>query len=180
MLSTPLHLSKIEASQIIDYLYGFFHRDFVANRTFVANTIYINPRSDWKEDGKEMDFWHLTTRENKYKERQGNRWVTVNTGRYPDFGRACSIEWVKQILINHDNANVKMFYHRETNKKRNIRLYLWAYSDDFVVILQKLGRSSSFLVTSFYVDQSYKKNDYEGRFQNYVSGDPDLNNCEWF
>ena len=31
MLSDPLDLSKIEATSIIDVLYGIFHRDFVAD-----------------------------------------------------------------------------------------------------------------------------------------------------
>ncbi|MCU7940630.1 MAG: RlfB protein [gamma proteobacterium symbiont of Bathyaustriella thionipta] len=180
MLSTPLQLSTIEASQIIDYLYAFFHRDFIANKTYIAKTIYIDPRCYRKDEGKESDFWHLTTREDKHKERQGNRWVWVSNGRYTDFSRASRIEWVKQILINHDNDNIKLFYHQESNQKRNIRLYLWAYDNDFIVILQKLGRSRSFLVTSFYIDQPRKRDDYERRFQNYISGDPDLNNCEWF
>ena len=45
MLSDPLDLSKIEATSIIDVLYGIFHRDFVATKTYLASQIYINPRS---------------------------------------------------------------------------------------------------------------------------------------
>lgn len=180
MLSAPINLGQIAATQIIDSLYGIFHRDFVANRTHLAGTIYINPRSNYKEDGKELDFWHLTTREEKEKTWVNNKPVWTVTGRYPDFDRASRLEWVKQILSNHQDARVKMFYHRESNPKRNVRLYLWAHNDDFVVILQKLGRSESFLVTSFYITHNSKRTDFQSRYENYINGDNGLQDCEWF
>lgn len=180
MLTDPINLGQIDATKIIDYLYDIFHRDFVANRTYLADTIYINPRSHRKDEGKEVDFWHLTTREEKEKIWENNKPVWRVTGRYPDFGRASRLEWVKQILTQHDHEAIKLFYHRETNKKRNIRLYLWAHEHDFVVILQKLGRTDSFLVTSFYITHDKKRREYDARHQNYVNGDNSLNNCEWF
>ena len=101
-------------------------------------------------------------------------------GRYTDFDRASRLEWVKQILTNHTDDSVKAFYHRENNKKKNIRLYLWAHEEDFVVILQKLGRSTSFLVTSFYITHTGKRRDYQQRYENYINTDDDLEGCEWF
>ncbi len=80
----------------------------------------------------------------------------------------------------HFRVESAMFYHRENNKKRNIRLYLWAYEEDFVVILQKLGRSDAFLVTSFYINHSGKRRDYEKRYQNYINGNNELEGVEWF
>ncbi|MCH8493000.1 MAG: hypothetical protein LAT53_07205 [Idiomarina sp.] len=180
MLSEPIDLSKIDATKIIDVLYGFFHRDFVAERTYLANNIYINPRSHRKDEGKELDFWHLTTREDKEQVWENGQRVTRSNGRYPDYDRGSRIEWVKLILTNHAHESIKLFYHRETNRKRSIRLYLWASDEDFVVILQKLGRADSFLVTSFFVDHDGKRKDFEERFQNYLGGDPDLQDCEWF
>lgn len=180
MLSAPIDLGSVDAGQIIDVLYNIFDRDFVANRTYLNSTIYINPRSHMKEDGKEIDFWHLTTKDEKEKVWENNKPVWKVIGRYPDFARASRLEWVKQILTSHDHDCIKMFYHRETNKKRNIRLYLWAYDHDFVVILQKLGRSDSFLVTSFYVTHDKKKREYNNRHENYTNGDDDLAGCEWF
>ena len=59
MLSESLQLNKIEATQLIEYLYRFFHRDFVANKTYLNKTIYIDPRSHHLDEGKELDFWHL-------------------------------------------------------------------------------------------------------------------------
>ncbi len=180
MLSDPIDLGRINATDIIDTLYDIFHRDFVASRTYLANSIYINPRSYSKEDGKELDFWHLTTREEKEKVWENRRPVWKVIGRYPDFDRASRLEWVKQILTNHTHECIKMFYHRENNKKKDIRLYLWAHEEDFVVILQKLGRSSSFLVTSFYVDHDGKRRDYQQRYDNYIGDNNGLQGCEWF
>ncbi len=94
-------------------------------------------------------------------------WKILKRKRNTDYARSERIEWVKQILENHDHASIKLFYHQESNSKRDIRLYLWAYQHDFVVILQKLGRGCSFLVTSFYLDDGGKRRDYERRFCRY-------------
>ncbi len=52
---------------------------------------------------------------------------------------------------------------------------------DFIVIIQKLGSKSSYLVTSFYIDKNYNKKIYQKRYENYLSNnDKKLVNCEWF
>jgi hypothetical protein len=113
--------------------------------------------------------------------REGNRWVWISEGRFTDYARSERIECVKQILVNHDHSSIKLFYHRESNPKRDIRLYLWAYEHDFVVILQKLGRSSSFLVTSFYLDDGSKHSDYERCYCSYKNKENrEIDGCEWF
>ena len=179
MLTEPLDLSIVNDT-LFDFLYQFFCRDFVTNRTHLNGTIYINPRSWLKEDGKERDFWHLTSRDEKYHVREGNRYV-VKKERVPDLRRSERIEWVKRIITQHNHQEIKFFYHRETNKKKDIRLYLWAYDSDFVVILQKLGKSKSFLVTSFYIDYQQKRDLFNRRYDSYVScKGPDLSGCEWF
>jgi hypothetical protein len=180
MLSAPLNLGQIEATEIYNTLYRLFHRDFVANATMLAQTIYIDPQSHRQDEGKENTFWHLTTRDQKSERRVDGRYVVVKE-RLTDYARASRIEWVKQIIVNHTNPAVRIFYHQESNEKRSIRLYLWAYEDDFVVILQKLGKSSSFLVTSFYVDNGGKRDTYQQRYTRYKNGEvPELLGCEWF
>lgn len=180
MLSAPLNLGRIDAGELFNYLYGLFHRDFVANPTWLNDQIHIDPRSHRMDEGKEATFWHLTSREQKHLVKQGNRFVTVKE-RLPDYRRSERIEWVRQIITNHTNAAIRCFYHQESNEKQDIRLYLWAYADDFVVILQKLGRSSAFLVTSFYIDHQGKRDDYEKRHKRYASGQAqELKGCEWF
>lgn len=180
MLTSPLNLGSVDAAQLFEYLYGFFHRDFVARQTWLNCNIWIDPQCHRMEDGKEKTFWHLTSREQKMFVKQGNRYVPVKE-RLPDFRRSERIEWVRQIIENHNHAVVRCFYHKETTGSRPIRFYLWAYNHDFVVILQKLGKSSSFLVTSFYIDQPSKRQDYTVRYQRYINKSvAELASCEWF
>ena len=175
-----LNLSRIDAASIMNELYQIFHRDFVAQRTQLAGTIWIDPQSHRLEDGKEQTFWHLTSRKDTYSKKEGGRIVTV-TERLPDFRRSERLEWVKLILDNYSDSSVRCFYHQESNAKRDVRLYLWAHQHDFVVILQKLGRSSSFLVTSFHVDHQRKREEYQRRYIGYKAGNQvELNGCEWF
>lgn len=180
MLSSPLQLTGIDTGDLFDHLYGFFHRDFVATRTLLADKVYIDPRSSHREDGKERTFWHLTSRKQSWQEKKGNRWERCEA-RLPDYPRSERIEWVRQIIVNHGAPQVKVFYHRDPDPRKGIRLYLWAYENDFVVILQRLGKSSSFLVTSFYIDYDGKRRDFERKYHDYLSGkDMSLKGCEWF
>lgn len=158
--------SCCEESKKIDYLYGIFEIDFIKNSVFLNGTVYIDPKTHDKQDGKENVFWHIITR----KER-GQREF--------DFLRACRIKWIKPMIVNCSDAKIKTFYYYEDNKK--IRFYLWAYEYDFVVILQKLGNTSSYLVTSFYIDNQRKRDIFQKKFENYQNGaDIRLKGCEWF
>lgn len=161
--------SCCEESKIIEFLYDIFKNDFINNQTYLAEKIYINPLSKDKNQGKEKIFWHVVTKENP-----------KNKQRELDEHRASRIKWIKEIILNHSQNKIKLFYHYE-NKQKAVRLYLWAYQKDFIVIIQKLGKSSSHLVTSFYIDKNYNKNIYEKRYQNYLSRkDINLYGCEWF
>ena len=180
MLTNPIDLSKIDASQIFDHLYSIFHADFVAHRTFLASSIYIDPCSHKKDEDKELAFWHLATRENKKKVWENGRHHYTSIGRFLDLTRGSRLPWVKTILTQHDHEAIKVFYHRETNKKRSLRLYLWAAEFDFVVILQQLGASSAVLVTSFYVDNCKKRKEFEKRHYNYVNNVNNLLAERWF
>ena len=180
-LDAPLDLSSVDAAKIFDALYDIFYNDFIANKTFLNGTIYINPQSHKRDEGKELSFWHLTTRTQTYRKKEGNRIVTIKE-RLPDFDRAKRIHWIKPIINNALAAqNIKLFYKKETTGKKPIRLYLWAEDEDFVVILQKLGKSSSFLVTSFYITHQRKRDDFQKYYEAYIANtNADLRGCEWF
>ncbi|MDD3325163.1 MAG: hypothetical protein PHN38_08620 [Sulfurospirillaceae bacterium] len=63
----------------------------------------------------------------------------------------------------------------------NIRLYLWLEDYNFVAILQKIGKNSSYLVTSFYIDRDGKRNEYKRRYEACSKkSDENLKDCEWF
>ena len=181
MFSELLNFDSIDASKIFDFLYDeIFYPDFIENKTYLANKIKIDPQSYKKDEGKEHTFWHLTTRIHKYTIKNGNRYETI-TERLIDYDRAKRLHWVKIIIENHSINNIKLFYKKESKGKKPIRLYLWLYEKDFVVILQKLGRSSSFLVTSFYITHNAKRDDFQKYYEDYInSKDPDLKGCEWF
>ncbi|MCK4441159.1 MAG: hypothetical protein KAU90_04085 [Sulfurovaceae bacterium] len=176
-----INIDSIDATELFEVLYyDYFCVDFVDNKTYLNKTIYINPQSNKKDDGKEKSFWHLTSKTQSYQKKEGKRYITY-TERLRDYSRAKRLAWVKQIIENHDYEKIKLFYHKETTNKKPIRLYLWHYQEDFVVILQKLGKSSSFLVTSFYITHDKKRRDYQKRYEIYVKKlNPNLYGCEWF
>lgn len=158
--------SCCEENDKIDFLYDIFKNDFIDNDVNLNGTIYIDPKSHDKQNGKENIFWHIVTRKDR-----GDRIF--------DIPRACRIKWIKQIILNYTSTKIKMFYFYENDRK--IRLYLWAFECDFVVILQKLGHSSSYLVTSFYIDNERKKNIFQRKYNNYTNEvDDRLYDCEWF
>jgi len=151
-----------------EFLYEIFCLDFIQNPTYLADKIYINPTFQGKENGKEKIFWHIVTRKN-----------VQSRNREYDQKRAERIGWVKPIIVNHEHTEIKYFYHFEDNKK--IRLYMWAYEHDFLVILQKLGATESYVVTSFYIDRPGKKEAMQRKYDAYIAkNDKRLNGCEWF
>lgn len=159
---------NITEEDIIETLYKVFKDNFIDNPTYLNKTIFIDPRTKFKTDNKEDIFWHIITRD---YDKNGNRTL--------DLDRGIRIGWIKPIILNCDCDDIKIFYYKESNNK--IRLYLWLYKKDFVVILQKLGKSSTYLVTSFYIDQKYKRETYQKRFENYINKkDSNLEGVEWF
>jgi len=163
-----INLDGKDEDKIIELLYDIFKSDFIDNRTYLAKDIYIDPKEKEKSKNKENIFWHIITRVHQKSKK-----------RELDQQRAKRIKWIKSIILNHADSQIKLFYNYEKNNK--IRLYLWAYDVDFIVIIQKLGKKSSYLVTSFYIDKHYNRNIYQKRYKNYMNKkDENLLNCEWF
>lgn len=181
MLAAPIDLTDLNSdTEIFDYLYLFFEADFIEQRTLLAGSIYLDPNGQGMRDGREEVFWHITTREKKKTVKQGNKFVPL-VSRPLDPDRASRIDWIRPILLNHNHTNIKLFYRKETKGKQQIRLYLWAHQHDFVVIVQKLGASDAFLVTSFYITEGYKRASYTRWHVEYTTGvNQDLQGCEWF
>ena len=180
MLPPVLDLAGQTEPAVFDFLYPYFRRDFVDRDTYIANRIYVDPKSQGMRNGKEEVFWHITTREQKRTVKQGKKFVTIKTRPF-DLDRSCRIAWIRPILINHNHAGIKIFYRKETTGRKPVRLYLWAHTHDFVVIVQKLGKSDAFLVTSFYITERYKRASYQKLYNEYVSGrNSALNGYEWF
>lgn len=180
MLPPVLDLSAHSEPDVFDVLYPYFCRDFIDQDTKIDGTIYVDPKCQGVSNGKENIFWHITTREQKKKVVRDKRLVEIKTRPF-DPDRACRIRWIRPMLQNHGHVDIKLFYRKETRGKKPIRLYFWAHRHDFVVIVQKLGKSTSYLVTSFYITENYKRASYQKWYDNYRKGtDPALKGGEWF
>lgn len=181
MFSSLIDLTGFSSeSETFDYLYLFFEQDFVSQQTFLAGSIYLDPKGQGMRDGREEVFWHITTREKRKKVKQGKKIVEIVT-RPLDPDRSARLEWIRPMMMNHSHADIRLFYRKETKGKKPIRLYLWAYQHDFVVIVQKLGAKDAFLVTCFYITEPYKRASYAKWHTEYLSGlRPELAGCEWF
>lgn len=180
MLNAPLNLTGMSEPDVYDYLYQFFKRDFIESKAHIAKTIYVDPKGQGMREGKEEVFWHITTRTQTKTVKRGKQMVKLISRPY-DPERAARIEWIKPLLLNHEHQDVKLFYRKESKGKQPIRLYFWAHQNDFVVIVQKLGTSDAFLVTSFYITETYKRASYDKWYNEYVQGNkPELHGCEWF
>ena len=169
MFSEVVNLDNKNNDEIIEFLYEIFKNDFITNKTYLAQRVYIDPLSDDIETSinKEKIFWHVISRKDR-----GTRRI--------DKPRACRVNWIKPIILSYTHTKIKFFYHYEDNNK--IRLYLWAHDNDFAVILQKIGTTnSSYVVTSFYIDNQNKRDAFERKFLKYQNKvDMRLENCEWF
>jgi len=169
MFSDKLDLTTIGTlDEIYEMLYNLFKRDFIDNDTHLASSIYVNPNFGTPIDGKEEIFWHVVTRKNP-----------STRLREFDNNRASRIEWIKKAIENHTHGEIKLFYFYENNRK--IKLYLWVHNHDFLVILQKLGSTESYIVSSFYIDNDRKRDKTQKKYDDYIAkSDSRLNNCEWF
>ena len=102
-------------------------------------------------DGKEEVFWHITDKESHpYSE------------RYPDIRRAERINWIKPIIENYADPEIKCFDYLEGNGKT--RTYIWLEKFDFVVILEKLPKGNYTIITAFYIDYENKRRELRKKF----------------
>lgn len=102
-----------------------------------------------KKDDSPMEegFWHLITRDDKgLKE------------RLPDFPRAERITWVRPIIENYSTSGMECWRYLEGSGR--VRHYLYAKAADYLVIIEE-GARGMFLVTGFYVDSEWKREELE-------------------
>jgi hypothetical protein len=122
------------------------------------------------EDGKEKIFWHLTTRKTKPDRvpRRKKRFYTADQKdtmeieRLPDLRRCERLPWVKPLIEHPSDPEVLAWDYEEGD--RTIRTYVWVKEYDFVVIMKSYSNGKRRLITSFYVDEQYKRNDFERKY----------------
>lgn len=119
------------------------------------------------EDGKEKIFWHLTSRQQDKIPRRKMKFHKTNQDkpeRLPDLRRCERLNWIKPIIEHPTDGEVLSWDYEEGNS--NIRTYVWIKNFDFVVIMKKMPNGKRMLITSFYVDKEYKRNDFERKYEN--------------
>lgn len=155
----------------ITLAYRVFQQDFIHSQCFLEK-ILIDSKTHQKLQIEDLEveeiFWHIISRKNR-------------NHRTFDEERAKRIRWIKHIINDYSKPHIKMFYFCENNGK--IRLYLWLYQHDFVVILEKIitKNYTAFIVTSFYIDNSRKRQSLDKKYTDYINQiDLRLRGCEWF
>ena len=153
----------------LERLYKYFEDDFIINTTTLNKQYDIKIDTLSKKNNKPKIFWHVITREKEVRTRRGRTWQIKKIRKF-DKNRAKRIRWIKHLILNFDkvNRNILAFFYRETSgqNRGKLRLYIWAKDHDYIVILEKLNRNSSFLVTAFYIDDNYNKETYQDRYEN--------------
>lgn len=154
-----------------EMLYKIFCRDIRDhNLRYIGHNVWIFPDM---EDGKEKIFWHLTTRECKREKipRRKQKFYPegqqyTQPGRMPDLRRCERLPWVKPLIEHPSEPEVLAWDYKEGD--RTVKTYIWIKDYDFVVIMKKYPGGKRRLVTSFYVDETYKREDFERKYANRI------------
>ncbi len=139
----------------IGTLYDIFRRDFIET-TALYNGIVVSIDVG-KLDGKERSFWHLT--------HYGySKW---SPGTF-DWDRSARLQWARSLIDARAQDSLLVWDFRESNFE--IRRYLWAVDDKYVVILQKVGIAPSEqtyrVITAFFVDFNRKEDNLKEKYRN--------------
>ncbi|WP_421718227.1 hypothetical protein [Algiphilus sp.] len=120
-----------------DALYELFERDFkLSQPQYHGQAVWFFPET---EDGKEVVFWHLTSRDDK------------EIGeRLPDPRRSERLPWIRPMLEQPDKTEILAWDYEEGDG--TIKTYVWLENYDFVVILKKYRDGRRRLVTAFWIE----------------------------
>ncbi len=154
-----------------EMLYQIFCQDIRDyDLQYMGNDIWTFPDT---EDGKEVIFWHLTTRKERLQKvpRRKRKFYSeeltdVEPDRLPDLRRCERLPWVKTLVEHSTESEVLAWDYEEGD--RTIKTYIWIKEDNFVVIMKKFPNGKRRLITSFYVDMPYKRKDFERKYANRI------------
>jgi hypothetical protein len=122
-------------------LYKIFRQDFIiSSPNYRGYAVWFFPE---KEDGKEVIFWHLTSRKNK-----------ETGGRLPDLRRSECLPWVRPMIGNPTKLEIIDWDYLEGDG--DIHTYIWLKNYDFLVIMKKYKDESRRLITSYHIDYPHK------------------------
>lgn len=132
-----------------DCLYAIFTRDFKdAPPDYEGRIVWFFPEV---ENGKEVVFWHLTSKEDK-----------ESGSRLPDLRRSERLPWAKPMLTHPKEPEIQAWDYEEAD--RGIKTYVWLKDHDYLVILKRCKDGSRRLVTSFYIEYSNYRRKLEKKY----------------
>lgn len=139
--------------QTYDLLYKIFERDFKETQPcYRGHVIWFFPE---KEDGKEVIFWHLTSRKDK------------NSGeRFPDLRRSERLPWARPMLDNSDKPEILDWDYEEDDG--DIHTYIWLKDYDYLMILKKYRDGGRRLVTSYWIEYDNFKRKLKKKYNNRI------------
>src|SRR5512139_343321 len=111
---------------ILALLYSLFSRDFKSGAVFHRGRRVIYD-GRILADGRAMEegFWHAVSRGDL---RTGERLI--------DFRRAERLPWAKPLMESQERPEIIVFLHREGQRDKGVRIYIWLHGYDYVLILQ--------------------------------------------
>ena len=137
-------------------LYKIMEEDFIKHEVFFLGKKVVLDFNK-SQNGKSDTFFHVLCGDKK---------------NYPNFERAKRIRYPRQIIENFNycynceySCKVKMFIKKIKNKKR---YHLFSEENRYMVVLEDEGKRMK-LVTSFYIDKTYKLYNYKKDYENYIS-----------
>jgi hypothetical protein len=141
-------------NETIDLLYAIFKRDFKDDPpAYEGHGVWFFPDM---ENGKEVVFWHLTSKDDK----EGG-------GRLPDLRRSERLPWARPMLTRTEELEVRAWDYEESDK--GIKTYVWLKDFDFLVLLKRYPDGSRRLLTSFYIEYPNYRRKLERKYSRRVT-----------
>lgn len=152
-LPPELELTGNSFQADVSKLFSIYQQDFMVAPAPEVDSlpVYVNPHKDpaWS-NSYPKGFTHIITRGEKI--------------RMIDYDRAKRLPWVRAILDNYKQPEVKAFWDRHP---KGDTLYLWLDEMDFVVILRRMrgkNRSASIIITAYTLTDGYNKREMKKRY----------------
>ncbi|MFA7361928.1 MAG: hypothetical protein WC139_12925 [Candidatus Kapaibacterium sp.] len=145
-------------SETLDDLYNIFYNDFILGKPKLDTKPVFWDQTKKDDDKYEEGFWHLIE-----KLHQGDEERTF------DPYRAEKLPWCAPSIMNFNDAIIKLWEFKESERK--IKIYLWLEEFDYVIIFQKRQfrfGEVAFLLTAYHVDYDNSKRKLQKRYENRI------------
>jgi hypothetical protein len=144
----PLAVVNPWTEQTYNQLYAIFERDIKKSRLlYDGRNVGIFTEM---EDGREVVFWHLTSKEDRY------------TGeRLPDLRRSERLPWIRPVILNCLAPGVRTWDFQEQTA---IKTYVWLEDEDYVVIMKRLRNGERRLITAFCIEYDHSRRTIEKKY----------------